>query len=1019
MAQNAPRANQAKQGTALSEVVVTAQKRSENLQKIPVAVTAFTAQVRDRSGLNTAQQILNFTPGVTYDPATDHLDIRGVGRVTTYIGTDPGVAVYQDGFYVVTAAQLNNQSTLLSERTEILRGPQGTLYGRNSIGGALNIISRRPDDEYTGDIRASFNDYMGATLEARASGPVTDWLKLSMYVEHNYQKHGYYTIVPPTTAPSQPAAPAVTGIDGTGHVFTAFPALPAYPAATCASLNFAAVQPQTCDSFRGSYPLDGPNNGWIYDFQASYNPTPNFDGWIKANFQSQYTAPGYATGITEWNPVSLTVPSVWWGYQPTQNPGLLDQRHVTLNGPAIFQNTNEQLFITQDTWHAPSFDVKFIGGFWSTKGLFGEDGDSVGIPTSGIYSPTFFGGVKDAGGGIGTLPGGVANPPADPFNPGVNTVQNANNLQVYIPSRFQAWSTELNISSTDKGPLQWLAGLYYYNEVNKTGFTYQETSTPQYDNVTDYLFNSQTAGCYPVLVAETNFNVPIAPGKCAFSAAGLGTIANVFSGYYGTTPTTVNNAPHGALDKLFGFNTFGGGYGNGCLYCFNAFLNTQSEALFGQLDWRPNDQWHFTGGVRYSWDQKQGYEQEIDVFWIPLVANEAQAAALGFPTYPADFPEAALRGHYVTNYVGTSCSSPGLFGIVPLNGTIQSATGPTGAPLFTTNCPAHRSIRDDWHAPTGTAGVEWTPNNDTNVYVRYNRGYKSGGFNLGPLAATTSNVNPEYIDDFEGGYKASFFHRLQVNIAGFYYLYHGLQALNETTQNSSPPIQINELINIPKSHAWGIEMESQWTPIDNLLVAVNFSYLNTTNDTACVVTGTPPAAGPGIDPNNATLWTNFHATGCYVDAANPNAATNVNGVTLTNVNPVGPFFPSTPNNQPQSLKGNPLPYSPPFKVGVNLAYTFHFDPGDLTASAVWNWHDAFYDNLFSTQQWLVPHGQTTDFRITWASSNKRYQVIGTISNAFNSNVWISHTSLPPGNGYYAYNEFQPPRIFAVELRYHF
>src|SRR4029077_17837118 len=91
-------------GTSLSEVVVTAQKRSENLQKIPVAVTAFTAQVRDKSGIVTAQQQMNFTPGVTYDPSTDHLDIRGVGRVTSYIGTDPGVAVYQDGYYVGSAS---------------------------------------------------------------------------------------------------------------------------------------------------------------------------------------------------------------------------------------------------------------------------------------------------------------------------------------------------------------------------------------------------------------------------------------------------------------------------------------------------------------------------------------------------------------------------------------------------------------------------------------------------------------------------------------------------------------------------------------------------------------------------------------------------------------------------------------------------------------------------------------------------------------------------------------------------
>ena len=62
-------------GTALGEVIVTAQKRSENLQKVPVAITAFTAQMRDKSGIVSAQQQMNFTPGVTYDPSTDHLDL--------------------------------------------------------------------------------------------------------------------------------------------------------------------------------------------------------------------------------------------------------------------------------------------------------------------------------------------------------------------------------------------------------------------------------------------------------------------------------------------------------------------------------------------------------------------------------------------------------------------------------------------------------------------------------------------------------------------------------------------------------------------------------------------------------------------------------------------------------------------------------------------------------------------------------------------------------------------------------
>ncbi|HLZ83413.1 MAG TPA: hypothetical protein VKQ54_07575, partial [Caulobacteraceae bacterium] len=93
--------------------------------------------------------------------------------------------------------------------------------------------------------------------------------------------------------------------------------------------------------------------------------------------------------------------------------------------------------------------------------------------------------------------------------------------------------------------------------------------------------------------------------------------------------------------------------------------------------------------------------------------------------------------------------------------------------------------------------------------------------------------------------------------------------------------------------------------------------------------------------------------------------------------------------------------------------------GDLTLSGVENYHSSFYDNLFSTQEWKVPPGETTDFRITWAAHSGRYQVIGTVSNAFNGNVLTAYSTLPPSNAYYAYNNLENPRIFTVEVRYHF
>ena len=260
---------------------------------------------------------MNFTPGVTYDPQSDHLDIRGIGKVTTYIGTDPGVAVYTDGFYVGSANELNT-TTLETERVEVLRGPQGTLYGRNSIGGAVNQISRRPDNDFTGEIRASANSYNGYTVEARVSGPVTDWLKVSAYFEGNDQLNSYFQTVSPRPAPFQPRpVPANSTV----------PATPAFPAATCNSLNFASVQNQTCAGLNNIVPgTGGIGNGLIGSFQASFNPSPKFDGWVNARFTNQFSRPGQASITTPWDTIGLTVPSVFTGYNPQQQPGLSDPR---------------------------------------------------------------------------------------------------------------------------------------------------------------------------------------------------------------------------------------------------------------------------------------------------------------------------------------------------------------------------------------------------------------------------------------------------------------------------------------------------------------------------------------------------------------------------------------------------------------------------------------------------------------------------------------------------------------------
>ena len=154
----------------IEELIVTAEKREQNLQVVPVAISAYTAKDRETKGIISIQDITNFTPGLSYSSNLDRAAIRGVGRLTNRLSSDAAVATYSDGFYTTSVAEVG-KSTLAVDRVEVLRGPQGTLYGRNAIAGAINVISKRPTQEPYAEARITAVERLAAlaTAERMAS----------------------------------------------------------------------------------------------------------------------------------------------------------------------------------------------------------------------------------------------------------------------------------------------------------------------------------------------------------------------------------------------------------------------------------------------------------------------------------------------------------------------------------------------------------------------------------------------------------------------------------------------------------------------------------------------------------------------------------------------------------------------------------------------------------------------------------------------------------------------------------
>jgi iron complex outermembrane receptor protein len=198
----------------LQEVVVTATRRSENVQTVPIAITAFTSDTLQQRNLTSIQALGDLTPGVTLDAGAPFsgdrsvlsASIRGVGQDDFAFNLNPAVGVYLDGVYLARSIGAN-QDLLDVDRVEILKGPQGTLFGANTEGGAISIITHTPGNEekFTAQVT-------GGSLNRRDFGftadiPLIKDTLLSSITVSSQDRDGYQKVIPyPSSSPqgSQP-----------------------------------------------------------------------------------------------------------------------------------------------------------------------------------------------------------------------------------------------------------------------------------------------------------------------------------------------------------------------------------------------------------------------------------------------------------------------------------------------------------------------------------------------------------------------------------------------------------------------------------------------------------------------------------------------------------------------------------------------------------------------------------------------------------------------------------------------
>jgi iron complex outermembrane receptor protein len=402
----------------LEEVIVVANRVESNLMETATAVTAFDSGMRDQLGIENAQDIAARTPSLTIAPS--RISIRGIGRPTVALGSDPGVGLYWDGVYNTENDVFSFSNFLDIDRIEVLRGPQGTLYGRNSIGGAINFISKQPTEEWEGKVLAEAGSYESYILQGLVSGPVTERLSMLAALSQIERREGFQRDV--DSDEDYDLAESTYGTIAFKH--------------------------DTTDRWSNSlklYRRDGsttPENPYVLDaYETDFiQPINDVNTGEILNFPGMFPAQNFVNG-------SQGV--------ARDNPALRDDKYVSIDRKPYVENERDAAIFISD-YDAGSFSVKYTFGYSKFEYASDYDADGIRAVDAGLdWSQLFLA----PGLPVSALTGYTFTPP-DTSRPFAQE------------SRFT--SHELQFISDFGSDINFIGGLYYYNSEEDQSLSFIE-----------------------------------------------------------------------------------------------------------------------------------------------------------------------------------------------------------------------------------------------------------------------------------------------------------------------------------------------------------------------------------------------------------------------------------------------------------------------------------------------------------------------------------------------------------------
>lgn len=940
----APAAAEEASRRQIEEVVVTAERRESTVQDTAISITAFTDQFIEDFGIRNQEDLQAYIPATTIDPYD--VSVRGVGRIFRALGGDPGVATYFNGAYSEDFGIASTEGGLYDiERIEVLRGPQGTLYGRNGVGGAVNFITKKPTQEFQGEARVVAGDYGTFETYGVLSGPLVPDVLAARVVAIKRERDGVVKNI--GVGPD---------IDSTGDENYAL-ALQWTPT-DALEFNIRGNERSSrrvMSSAQGAGAIVASRNGgrtdgrdnqvWGYRAVDPAVPCPSFSGRTAPVAGLGCAVPGRTIHTFTHNGVTRTgqfvvpgidLPPTSTGVRPNwafnADPSKLSQS-MHGNGRSLPDLDGEDLRVWQSGENDEGFDQQAVysDATW-------EVNDKLTLKYIGAYTDYIYDRTTDD----------------DLTNNG------RLDMQFYVNQENENFQHEVQAFIDFTENLSLTAGAFYYKNQIDQRLDFYSRNLPRYTEAANYAV-AGTGTLQPFMVAH--YSAKLASNGIAPSGAYTGTLPcdTVLPGTQYNDPSVKRvciisglwtGEPGGDFNRVqSGPNT------PGTSFIWDTENRSEATAYYAQGEWQINELFAFTIGGRITTDDKEGEES------LFLYTEQA-------------LPSATLFAYNVATGALNADGTPTAGG---LNETI---------PIRFRGRPAsqsiYREVGDDYDETTWRVNLDWTPNDNTLVYLSATTGYRAGGFNLGFFSVTPS-YDSENILAYELGYKGQLLDgALQLNLATYLYEYEDIHA-QFTVENPFLGGTNTSVRNVPEAQNYGVEGDVMWLATDELTLGAVFSYTKA----------------------------EYQA-----DIRDPN--TGENGVVDIN-NPNAPPSLYTADQLRLSLDGLQMNRIPEYKFNIWGQYSWQLgnDNGGIDLLALYAWQDEMTWDESDSPLDTVPAFARVDVRVTWNNVDQRWMVAGFVNNVTDEIGIRNEDAGGEAEGFQRSITPTLPRIWGMEVRYRF